>query len=101
MKEVVDTFAQVYKKNVLYRATGITLAQLVPDTLKQTTLFDVENRGVPSNSDSWNAVFKAVDLLDRRYGTHTVVLGSSFEAFKRKNVKPHRRLKIPYMGEVV
>jgi len=46
-------------------------------------------------------IFKVVDLIDRRYGSHTMMLGSSMNAEKRRGTKPERHFKIPYMGEVV
>ena len=110
MKEVLKVFDKIYRPKTPYRATGATLAGLIPEKFVQKNLFSLDsenetpllttkNRG--DLSSRWNEIFNAVDKLDRRYGTHTVVLGSSLEAFKARNIKPHRRLKILYMGEVV
>jgi DNA polymerase-4/DNA polymerase V len=103
MKEVRETFDAVYRPEVLYRATGVTMAGLIPNEFVQKDLFHStsllgQNRG---GVEAWDDIFKTVDKLDKRYGTHTVTLGSSLEAFKRQGGASVRRLKIPYMGEVV
>ncbi|HEY4528200.1 MAG TPA: hypothetical protein VJJ48_00030, partial [Candidatus Paceibacterota bacterium] len=79
------------------------LSGLVPDKSVQSDLFSLSSLLVSKRGgvEDWNDVFKTVDKLDRRYGSHTVTLGSSLEAFKRRGVRHYRRLEIPYMGEVV
>ncbi len=97
LKQVRSTFDMVYRPRTLYRATGVTLAGLIPSNKAQNDLFG----GLKAES-VWNDVFGVVDSLDRRYGSHSVVLGSSIEAFRRRGeVGFYRRLKIPYIGEVV
>ncbi|MEX2010224.1 MAG: hypothetical protein WD874_00245, partial [Parcubacteria group bacterium] len=97
--EVLDaiksTFDMVYRPNVPYRATGVTLSGLVPEGLAQNDLF-----GRGAKSASWQAVFNTVDKLDRRYGSRTLILGSALEAYKRRKERPERLLRIPFMGEV-
>jgi nucleotidyltransferase/DNA polymerase involved in DNA repair len=92
--EIMKTFDAVYEPGVIYRATGVTLAGLMPEGLSQNDLF-----GEVVEKKKWNEVFHVVDTIDRRYGTNTVVLASSLSANKRRGVKPHKHLIIPFMGE--
>lgn len=93
--EISKTFDAVYEPGVLYRATGVTLSGLIPEGRSQTSLF---GEGVEKR---WDEVFKAVDKIDRRYGQHTVVLGSSLKANTKRGQKPHKHLIIPFMGETL
>ena len=46
-------------------------------------------------------VFETVDNIDKRFGSGTMMLGSSVSAHKRRGMHPKRHFKILYMGEVV
>jgi hypothetical protein len=93
--EIKRTFDAVYREGAEYRATGVTLCDLRPSSLSQNDLF-----GEVVENQKWDDVYALVDLIDRRYGTHTLRLASSSRAWKRRGVRPSRHLKIPYMGEV-
>jgi DNA polymerase IV len=108
LNEIKKTFDDVYQPGVLYRATGVTMSDLVDTNLVQTDLF-----GLFKKADGWNRVYDAVDTLDERFGTRSVILGSSLGAFKKevsgKAQIEHlhnpitgyrKRLRLPYMGEV-
>ena len=97
INRVKDTLNQVQHPNTLYRATGVTLAGLVPKEMVQSDLFDSSC----GNEAAWQKVFKVVDTMDKRYGSHTLVLGSSLVAFQRQGGASIRRLRIPYIGEVL
>ena len=95
IKMVSETLHKVVKIHTIYRATGVTLAGLVDKSVVQNDLF-----GVSRAEDRWEAVYKALEGLERRYGSHTLMLGSSLEANRRRGVVPHKRLRIPFIGEV-
>lgn len=94
LREVRKIFPNMYKRGSEYRATGITLAGLVPSTLGQENLFG------PGKKDVWQEVLKSVDRIDQKFGSHTMMLGSSLKAFRRRGVRSLKRLRLPYLGEV-
>lgn len=113
LREVERYFPSVFKKGNLYRATGVTLAQLARTGAQQLDLF-----GKVRASESLRLVFESVDAISERYGKHAVFLGSSFTAMKFgahlgergdtpartrnlfKGETARRRLAIPMLGEV-
>ncbi|MFZ3020134.1 MAG: DNA polymerase IV [Minisyncoccia bacterium] len=97
MNEIKNTFDSIYDARNKYRATGITLAELTPIEVAQRDLF-----GHFWASEKWKSVFRAVDLLDRRFGSQTVILGQSLKALQKNGEKINiqKSLRIPYMGEV-
>jgi len=108
LNEIKKTFDDVYQPGIVYRATGVTMSELSDTNLVQTDLF-----GLFKKSDGWNRVYNAVDSLDERFGGHSVMLGSSLNAYKRHDTNQkiietlhnpitgtRKRLRLPYMGEV-
>ncbi len=114
MQEVRKTFSVVYRKSFLYRACGITLAELRPADSISHDLF-----GASRASEKWDKVFAVVDKTNKRYGSNSVVLGSSLIAhrgisvekaqndqnpkktiFPKKSISANKRLWIPKIGEV-
>lgn len=95
VRHVQGALPRLYEPHTLYRATGVTLSGLVPWEMAQSDLFDSQSR-----SERWREVFRAVDKIDGRYGSHTLTLASSLEAYKRRGGATAKRLNIPYMGEV-
>jgi nucleotidyltransferase/DNA polymerase involved in DNA repair len=98
MNEIKNTFDNIYDARNKYRATGVTLAELSPVSLVQEDLF-----GQFWASKKWQNLFKTIDKLDRRFGSHSVILGESLKAFRRngEKIKLEKSLRIPYIGEVV
>ncbi len=82
MQEVRKTFPLVFRKTFLYRACGVTLADLRHADMIQDDLF-----GTSGASEKWKSVFDTVDMTNKRYGSHTLVLGSSLNAFKGSKAK--------------
>ncbi len=68
-------FDEMFHSKYSYRSTGIVLFKLQSDEVIQLTLFDP-----PMQIEKYQRVYRAVDDLRRRYGKHTVFLGSSFDA---------------------
>ena len=67
-----DLFDQLYDKRELYRATGIILLDLVPDTPVQYSLFED-----PVKAEKIRQLYGAADVLGGKYGKHTLHLGGS------------------------
>jgi len=112
LNEVKKYFMKSFKSASLYRATGITLLNLVGEGTSQLDLF-----GQVKESEGIRRVFENTDKLAEKYGKHVVYLGSSFEAMTnsahkgdRSDVSTRistlfrgetrrRRLSIPMLGE--
>jgi DNA polymerase-4/DNA polymerase V len=92
IREIRKAFKEVYKPNTLYRATGVTLSELTDIDHVQSDLFGASRR-----TDAWGAVFHALDKIDKKFGSKTIVLASSLGPGQRIE----KRLRIPYMGEVL
>jgi len=113
LREIDHFFSETYDPNAQYRATGITLMNLKPETHVQLDLFGAKN-----TSQGVKRVFESVDALSAKYGKHAVFLGSSFEAMTHaahmsergdvtdrvstlfKGETTRRRLNVPMLGEV-
>jgi len=95
LKVIEEKFDEVYKSNILYRATGINLNRLTKNHIVMD-LFG-ESHGI----ENINTVYSFVDTLSHKFGRHAVFLGSSFKALgvaPQKHTKRH--LGIPALGEV-
>ena len=87
-------FERLFKNRTLYRATGVTLAELVPAAKVQGDLFgDWEAR-----MQKVDELFEVVDEIAHRFGKHSIHLGSSCGAGTGQVVKKH--FNLPLMGEV-
>lgn len=116
--EVINTikpaFESIFNPSLQYRSTGVILFGLEEDTIKQLDLF-----GAHLTIAKMGRVFDSVDAMKRKFGKHTLFLGSSFYANhtiqhdgergkvpERKNLlfkgeTFRRRLSIPmFLGEV-
>ncbi|MGC2422793.1 MAG: DNA polymerase IV [Nitrospirota bacterium] len=67
-----EGFTQIFKRNVLYRSTGVVLAGLVAEKQVQYTLFDDVTK-----IERMGKIYSAVDEISKRYGKHTIQHGSS------------------------
>ena len=67
-----ELFDQLYDEKDLYRATGIILLDLVPDTPVQYSLFED-----PLKAEKIRQLYEAADALGGKYGKHTLHLGGS------------------------
>lgn len=102
-------FLSIFRKDTLYRATGITFYGLrTPDAIQQD-LFDT---GALRTKKA--ALMKALDVLEHKYGEHTTYLGTSASAVARDKARPapsrmhsdaliythegYKRLPIPFLG---
>jgi len=67
-----ELFAGCYSPSELYRATGVVLLDLEPDANTQYTLFDD-----PIQAEKIKELYNVADELGRKFGKHTLHLGSS------------------------
>ena len=113
LKAVTEYFPKAYRRNTLYRTTGITLMKLHDAHKSQLDLFGVANK-----TEGLQLIFKSVDEITERFGKHAVFLGSSFHAMTHlahagergeltnrqetlfKGEGSRRRLGLPLLGEV-
>ncbi len=85
---------RIYVPGVLYRATGICLRGFVPESHLSSDLFG-ESVGVEKRSH----VHKVIDMLSRKFGDHTVFLGSSMKALGDQKIRERgKTLEIPMLG---
>lgn len=69
-------FADIYKLQTPYRATGIVLADLQNESSIQSSLFESVIQ-----VEKMHRVYAAIDSLDSAFGKHTVHLGGSHASF--------------------
>ena len=104
---------RLLENNTRYRLTGVVLSDLKVNTTLQYDLF-----GEVAQEVKARRVFEAIDRLDRKYGKHTVFLGSSFAALNKaqhqgeraerpqrrqnafKGETERQRIGLPLLGEV-
>jgi DNA polymerase-4/DNA polymerase V len=77
IREARAAFAHLFKPRTLYRSTGVVLLDLEDDATAQLDLF-----GSVANTINMRRVYEGVDQIRRKYGKHTLFLGSSFQANK-------------------
>ncbi len=65
-------FDAVYDQRAIYRTTGVVLLDLVPDNPVQYSLFEEPLRG-----ESVRNLYEATDLVNDKYGKHTLHLGGA------------------------
>ena len=72
---VTPAFDKLFSPTLAYRQTGVALLGLEEDTTVQLDLFDAALR-----VEKMRRLYESVDELRRKYGKHTLFLGSSFLA---------------------
>lgn len=106
-------FDQLFSPTQRYRLTGVVLSHLCDDAPVQLSLFEP-----PLKVEALSRLYEGIDALDRKYGKHTVYLGSSLPAMHRalhagvraevparkrelfKGETARKRLDLPMLGEV-
>lgn len=74
-----EKFKEIYRENILYRTTGVTLHELVPDVASQKDLF-----GGTDRANKFELIHKQIDELEEKHGRRIVYLASTHKALKRK-----------------
>jgi len=67
-----ELFDECYSPEDIYRATGVVLCDLEPDDCVQYSLFDH-----PLQAEKIRDIYNAADELEKKFGKHTLHLGSS------------------------
>jgi len=89
---VRDRFDEIYRRGILYRASGITLGDLTRAQGLSGNLFVS-----PEEASKPDRLYEAVDSLAHRYGGDPVFLASSFKA--RAGERPEgKRFALPFLG---
>ncbi len=113
LRVIAEHFDQVFKPGTRYRLSGVVLTHLVESKPLQLDLFDG-----PIKVEEMERVYESIDELDKRYGKHTVFLGSSMPAMTKsqhggergevaarrtqmfRGETERKRLGIPMLGDV-
>lgn len=108
-----DYFEKIFNPKKLFRATGIIFSDLETQREKQLDLF-----GESINEEKFVRIFESVDEISKRYGKHSVFLGSSFLAMNNcqhknergieserksklfRNETKRKKLYLPMLGDV-
>lgn len=69
---VEERIDEIYKKGVMYRATGVTLQNLIHNGAVQMDLF-----GETTNVDKLESIHKQMDELEKKFGKRVVHLAST------------------------
>jgi DNA polymerase-4/DNA polymerase V len=67
-----EAFDDLYRKDILYRATGVILTEMCSDLPVRYSLFDDAVR-----VDKVRTLYEAMDEISRRFGKHALHLGGS------------------------
>ena len=92
-----NLFDSCYCPKDIYRATGVVLLNLEPDTNIQYTLFDK-----PLQAEKIRGLYNVADELGQKFGKHTLHLGSSHlidKLGKGRRGSPTSREKTQLKGE--
>lgn len=95
--ELRSLFVDMYRPQDLYRATGVVLMELAPDSKIQYTLFEDAIR-----AERVRDVYKVMDEVSEKYGKHSLHLGAShfIEVLgKGKRGEPTAREQMQFFGE--
>jgi len=92
---VAPLFEKNFRSKIVYRATGVTLADVQGTDAEQKDLF-----GASMQSDKAKRLYEALDSLEGKYGKGAVHLASSMSALKGHTPTGHPPLALPYLGEV-
>ncbi|MDF1498394.1 MAG: DNA polymerase IV [Patescibacteria group bacterium] len=92
-------FEKIFNKRELFRATGIILSDLNSCEIKQPDLF-----GKIEQEEKFAKIFKGIDEISKKYGKHSVFLGTSFQAMNnvqhqnKRGIQSERKLNL-FRGE--
>jgi len=97
-----NLFRKIYQPGTTYRASGITLRNLIPSDVLQLDFFGSAERGEKNKG-----LFRSIDRLEAKFGRRTVHLASSMEGKNpyrpresEEEGNPIGRMAVPIIGEV-
>ncbi len=88
-------FAEVFLEDNLFRSTGIVLMDLTENVYRQADLF---NEVITAEKIS--KIFGSIDGMAKRYGKHTLFLGSSLEAINKVQHRGDRQILADRKGDL-
>jgi DNA polymerase-4/DNA polymerase V len=106
-------FSSVFTSNKMFRSSGVILMDLKENVFHQADLFNEVIK-----AERVSKIFASTDAIAKRYGKHSLFLGSSFQAINRnqhagdrretaermnnlfKGETIRKRIGIPFLGEV-
>lgn len=75
LRLIDPAFNQIFQPGLQYRSTGVVLCGLEEDTIKQLDLF-----GAHITIEKLQRLYEGVDSMKKKFGKHSLFLGSSFYA---------------------
>jgi DNA polymerase IV len=94
MEHITKHINKIYKKGLIYRATGIVFKKL---TSHSTTL---DLFGTNESEYKRDIVFQAVDKIGKKYGENMIYLATSHKSIKDLHEAARKHLDIPKLGTV-
>ncbi|MFZ2832067.1 MAG: DNA polymerase IV, partial [Minisyncoccia bacterium] len=76
-----EQMIKIHTKGVLYRTTGVTLEELMPNYISQDDLFGGNTKG-----KKFETIHKQIDKLEKKFGKRAVYLGSTQNALNHKTL---------------
>ncbi len=103
LQAITESFDEVFRSEVSYRATGVVLRQLTASGVRQLDLF-----GRDKKEDALAEIYRSLDRLSIKYGGASIFLGSSLSAGAKSKKSPdsrrqksfNKRFSLPFLGEV-
>ncbi len=106
IKAARSLFSQIFKTHLDYRATGISLRALVPEGLVPHQSLFANTAADIAETKLRHHLYEALDKVNRKYGDHVLMFGSSLSAVnyfgkKRKaRGKAGKTWELPFLGKV-
>ena len=112
IRVIRPAFEKIFRQEKEYRATGVILTKLAEDRIRQPDLF-----GETLRIEKMQNLYGQIDAIARKFGKHSVVLGSSLPTFttpqhegeraasagegrpKIQGETKRKHLAIPFLGE--
>lgn len=104
LKALKPLISRIYKPELRYKATGITLLNLKNKEHIQADLFDIQE-----SHSRGKSYLETIDNLNRKFGSWKVFYASSLKSVQKRKLESLERdkgdnyeygLPLPYMGEV-
>lgn len=96
LKVVRERFDELYDPCIFYRATGIVLMKL---SSSNTTTMDLFSESVAI--EKMSHVYESVDTIAKKYGKHSIFLGSSLHAMKNHQHEGERGVTAQRKGALL
>lgn len=81
LRFIENNFSKVWQKDILYRSSGVVLAELCPKEIKQMDLF-----GYCQKADRFEVIHRQIDSLEDKFGKKVVYLASTHKANKKETL---------------